>query len=154
MPRISRELAAQKEAFVLGLLASNPAITMKEIQDEVKTKFGANMNAVKIGQLKAKLANKDSPVVAATEAEQAAVEPITATTEVVEAPAPVLAMPSEAPTPDKTTVVEPVVTTYVQTTTLDESGRPVTAIRPGTMPEVAGAEVELRTGLTEVVVNG
>jgi hypothetical protein len=65
MPRISKEAAAAKQSFVLGLYATNPTLTMKEVQEQVKAQFGGAMNAVKILELKNSLLNKDSPIVLA-----------------------------------------------------------------------------------------
>lgn len=209
MPRISRELAAQKETFVTDLLKGNSAITLREVTEAVKAKFGASMNAVKIGELRAKLtgtpvvtAEQTGPIPGSTvgnpvdvivtpgplttigELDPApTVQPETITMEMLHeayanapvlginqlaeapvAPAPVLAVPTETVAQtepvaeDKTTVVTPVpeprVQTFVQTTTFDENGRPLTSIRPGTLPEVTGTEVTIRPGLTEIIANG
>lgn len=69
MPRISRELAAKKESFVAGLFATNPALTIREVQDALKVEFQQTMNPATILKLRNGLTKQDSPIVVAGEQE-------------------------------------------------------------------------------------
>lgn len=69
MPRISRELAAKKESFVAGLFATNPALTIREVQDALKVEFQQTMNPATILKLRSGLTKQDSPIVVAGEQE-------------------------------------------------------------------------------------
>jgi hypothetical protein len=137
MPRISREAAAAKEAFVLGLFATNPATTPKEVQEKVKAQFGGAMNADKVKELRDRLLTKDSPIVTtAPETEQ-----------VFSPPEPVAEPVSAGPAPKPEAVVvpvDPVLIPMEQVT--DQNGA---YIRKPTPTE--GTERQIAPGLVEVV---
>lgn len=63
MPRISRELAAKKESFVAGLFATNPTLTIREVQEALKVEFQQTMNPATILKLKGNITRQDSPIV-------------------------------------------------------------------------------------------
>jgi len=122
MPRISREAALAKESFVMSLFATNPAITNKEVQDAVKTKFGGAMNADKVKDLKAR-ATGTTPI--ATTLPMAQVEPAVESTETIVAPEPVQAQAAEPTvTPETETPFTP--TPVVQVA----APKPIAAVEP------------------------
>lgn len=150
MPRISREAAALKETFVLGLFATNPTLTMKEVQEQVKAKFNQAMNATRILQLRDSLTKKDSPIVVAGQVEgETAVTPVaTAPAETVPTPETETTFspptPIPAPEPLSATPGEPVVKVVEQVTTVDG-----TFVREP-QPAKEGTDVTIRPGLVEV----
>lgn len=122
MPRISREAAAAKESFVMSLFATNPAITNKEVQDAIKTKFGGAMNADKVKDLKARATGTTS---IATTLPMAQVEP--ESTETIVTPEPVQAQaesPQTVVTPETESPFTP--TPVVQVA----APKPIAAVEP------------------------
>lgn len=163
MPRISREAAAAKESFVLGLFATNPALTNKEVQDAVKQRFGGAMNANRVNDLRERATGttpQSSPIVTSQSTEtivtsqstETIVEPVTVanptpdteqTFSVAQETAPA---PEVAAAPDKTIEkVEPVLTTFEQVT--DANGTHLRNPTDDTRPRKT-----IVSGLEEVVV--
>jgi len=170
MPRISKEKSQEKQSFVMGLLATNPSLTIREIQEKLKETFNQTMNPATILTLrKSVTTGTDSPAV--TPEPPMAAEAATPPTPVeapVDMPIVVASAPAVETAPDASamekvpvvqfdkpaappvTPVTPVVTTFEQVTTVDDSGRAVTHFRhPVDSPP--GTEVEIRPGVTEVV---
>lgn len=164
MPRISREAAAAKESFVMSLFATNPAITNKEVQDAVKTKFGGAMNADKVKDLKAR-ATGTTPI--ATTLPMAQVEPADAvestegivTPEPVQAAEPMVTPETETPftptpvvqvaAPKPIAAVEPVDPVLIPMEQVtDGTGTYIRAPTPET-----GKRKQIVPGLEEVVAN-
>lgn len=157
MPRISRDVAAAKESFVLGLFAENPSFTMKEIQTKVKEKYGASMNSNKINQLRGSVTTKGSPIVSN---EQPAVEPApeavvaatpaevvtTASTESSTGNENVTFVSVPAPAPVSVAPVEPVLMPVTEVT--DSTG---TYVKPVEVSETVEKTRTIRPGLVEVV---
>lgn len=151
MPRISAEVAAAKQSFVLGLFADNPSLSMKEVQDKVKAQFGGAMNAVKVLELKHSLLNKDSPIVVSNA--DSTTTFVTPTTEVLTVnhveeafTAPVVAA---IPAPQPISVVPPEVTetnTKVMEQVTTSEG---TFVREP-QPQKQGEEVQIVKGLVEI----
>jgi hypothetical protein len=75
MPRISEELSKSKQEFVLGILTSNPKLTVREVQEQLKVKFagvkgGESMNPRTVLDLRNGLLNpQTSPIVTMETAE-------------------------------------------------------------------------------------
>ena len=154
MPRISREAAAAKESFVLGLFATNPALTNKEVQDAVKQRFGGAMNANRVNDLRERATGttpQSSPIVT-SQSTETIIEPVTVTNptpdteqtfSVAQETAPA---PEVAAAPDKTIEkVEPVLTTFEQVT--DANGTHLRNPTDDTRPRKT-----IVSGLEEVVV--
>jgi hypothetical protein len=153
MPRISRELATQKESFVSGLFATNPALTIREVQEALKGQFNQTMNPATILKLKGNITKRDSPIVVAEQVEttvqtEVATEVQAAPTAVEETTTTVSVTP-ETVVAAEVVKVDPVLVPMVEVT--NANGTHLESPQPA--PE-GTIEKTIRAGLVEVVKEG